>query len=130
MTLYDGSSHSVDSSEMAFKTAAHLAMRKVFTEAQPLLLEPILDVQISAPEEALGDVMGDLNGRRGHIEGMEGTSIHAKVPLAELAGLVTALQSITRGQGTLESSFAYYQEVPPHMQAKLLTELKAETATH
>ncbi|HEY9899696.1 MAG TPA: elongation factor G [Pantanalinema sp.] len=130
VTLYDGSSHSVDSSEMAFKMAAHLAMRKVFAEAQPLLLEPILDVQVSAPEEALGDVMGDLNGRRAHIEGMEGTSIRAKVPLAELAGLVTAVQSITRGQGTLESTFAHYQEVPPHLQARLLSELKAETAAH
>lgn len=130
VTLYDGSSHSVDSSEMAFKTAAHLAMRKVFAEAQPLLLEPVLDVQVSVPEEALGDVMGDLNGRRGHIEGMEGSVIHAKLPLAELAGMVTAVQSITRGQGSLESSFAYYQEVPGHLQAKLLAELKAETATH
>ncbi|MBO9540936.1 elongation factor G [bacterium] len=130
VTLYDGSSHSVDSSEMAFKTAANLAMRKVFAEAQPLLLEPVLDVSISAPEEALGDVMGDLNGRRAHIEGMDGSSIHAKVPLAELAGLVTAVQSITRGQGALESSFSHYQEVPGHLQAKLLTGLKAETAPH
>lgn len=130
VTLYDGSSHAVDSSEMAFKTAAHLAMRKVFAEARPLLLEPIMDVLISAPEEALGDVMGDLNGRRAQIEGMEGTSIHAKVPLAELAGLVTAVQSITRGQGTLESSFARYHEVPPHLQTRLLAELKAEPATH
>lgn len=130
VTLYDGSSHSVDSSEMAFKTAANLAMRKVFAEAQPLLLEPVLDVQVSVPEEALGDVMGDLNGRRAHIEGMGGTTIRAKVPLAELPGLVTAVQSITRGQGRLESSFAHYQEVPGHLQAKLLAELKAETATH
>ncbi|MNU03488.1 Elongation factor G [compost metagenome] len=73
-------------------------------------------------------MVGDLNGRRAHIEGMDGSSIHAKVPLAELAGLVTAVQSITRGQGALDSSFSHYQEVPGHLQSKLLAGLKAETA--
>lgn len=132
VTLYDGSSHSVDSSEMAFKTAAHLAMKKIFNEAQPLLLEPIMDVTMTVPEEAMGDAMGDLNTRRGHIEGVEGNVIHAKLPLAELAGLVGEIQSYTKGQGSIESSFATYQEVPAHLMTKLLTDLKAqsEATTH
>lgn len=126
VTLYDGSSHSVDSSEMAFKTAAHLAMKKIFNEAQPLLLEPIMDVTMTVPEEAMGDAMGDLNTRRGHIEGVEGNVIHAKLPLAELSGLVAEIQSYTKGQGSIESSFATYQEVPAHLLTKLLGELKAQ----
>lgn len=132
VTLYDGSSHSVDSSEMAFKTASHLAMKKIFEEAHPLLLEPIMDVVLTIPEEALGDAMGDLNTRRAQIEGLESGIIRTKLPLAEFSGLVTALQSYSRGQGTLESSFAGYQEVPAHLQAKLLSELKqeVEAATH
>lgn len=127
VTLYDGSSHSVDSSEMAFKTAAHLAMRKIFAEAHPLLLEPLMDVTMTVPDEALGDAMGDLNTRRGQIEGVEGNVIHAKLPLAELAGLVSEIQSYTKGQGSIESSFATYQEVPAHLVNKLVSELKAQT---
>lgn len=129
VTLYDGSYHAVDSSEMAFKTAAHLAMRKIFAEAHPLLLEPIMDLTMTVPEEALGDAMGDLNTRRGHIEGVEGNVIHAKLPLAELAGLVSELQSYTKGQGSIETSFAAYQEVPNLLLNKLLADLKAKEAS-
>lgn len=129
VTLYDGSYHAVDSSEMAFKTAAHLAMRKIFAEAHPLLLEPVMDLTMTVPEEALGDAMGDLNTRRGHIEGVEGNVIHAKLPLAELAGLVSELQSYTKGQGSIETSFAAYQEVPNLLLNKLLADLKAKEAS-
>lgn len=128
VTLYDGSYHQVDSSEMAFKTAAHLALKSLFPQAKPILLEPIMDVTVTVPEEALGDTMADLNTRRGHIEGVEGNAIHAKLPLAELAGLVAEIQSYTKGQGSIESSFRGYQEVPAHLQAKLLNELKAQAA--
>lgn len=122
VTLYDGSSHSVDSSEMAFKTAAHLAMRKIFMEAHPVLLEPILDLVVTVPEQNLGDAVGDLNVRRSHVEGMDGNSIHAKMPLSELAGFIRSLQSFSRGQGTVESSFSHYQELPAALTEKVLKE--------
>ncbi len=122
VSLYDGSSHSVDSSEMAFKTAAHLAMKKIFMEAKPLLLEPILDLSVTLPEEHVGDAMGELNLHRAHVESLEGNTIHAKMPLAELAGFVRSLQSFSRGQGTLESSFSHYQELPAHLSEKVLKE--------
>lgn len=125
VTLYDGSAHSVDSSEMAFKTATHLAMKKVFAQARPILLEPIMDVTLTVPERALGDAMGDLNTRRASIEGVQGEVIRAKVPLSELAGLVSAVQSYTRAEGSVESSFASYQEVPAHLQTKLLADWQA-----
>ena len=122
VTLYDGSFHSVDSSEMAFKTAAHLAMKKIFMDAKPLLLEPVLDLSVTLPEERLGDAMGELNLRRAHVESLEGNTIHAKMPLAELAAFVRSLQSFSRGQGTLESSFSHYQELPAHLREKVLRE--------
>jgi elongation factor G len=126
VTLYDGSSHSVDSSEMAFKTAAHMAMRKIFDEAGPVLLEPVMDIALMVPDDAVGDAMGDLSTRRGHIEGVDGGVVHAKLPLAELAGLLANVQGYTKGQATVESSFSGYQEVPPHLAQKLLAQLKAE----
>lgn len=126
VTLYDGSSHSVDSSEMAFKTAAHLAMRKIFDEAGPVLLEPVMEIALTVPDEAVGDAMGDLSTRRGHIEGVEGGVVHAKLPLAELAGLLANVQGYTRGQATVESSFHGYQEVPQHLAQKLLAQLRTE----
>jgi elongation factor G len=122
VTLFDGSFHSVDSSEMAFKTAAHLALKKIFMEAKPLLLEPILDLSITLPEEHLGDAMGDLNLHRAHVESLEGNTIHAKMPLGELATFIRSLQSFSRGQGTLESSFSHYQELPVHLAEKVLRE--------
>ncbi|MDB5100857.1 MAG: fusA [Cyanobacteria bacterium RYN_339] len=126
VTLYDGSSHSVDSSEMAFKLAAHLAMRKIFEEAGPVLLEPVMDIALTVPDEAVGDAMGDLSTRRGHIEGVDGGVVHAKLPLAELAGLLANVQGYTRGQATIESTFAGYQEVPLHLAQKLLDRLKSD----
>lgn len=122
VTLYDGSFHAVDSSEMAFKVAAHLAMKKIFMEAKPLLLEPILDLAITLPEASLGDAMGELNLRRGHVESLESNTLHAKLPLAELSGFIRSLQSFSRGQGTLESSFSHYQELPAPLSEKVIRE--------
>ena len=85
-----------------------------------------MDVVVTVPEEALGDTMADLNTRRGQIEGIEGNAIHARLPLAELAGLVAEIQSYTKGQGSIESSFRGYHEVPGHLQSKLLAELKEQ----
>jgi elongation factor G len=126
VTLYDGSYHSVDSSEMAFKTAAHMAMRKIFDEAGPVLLEPVMDIALTVPDDSVGDAMGDLSTRRGHIEGVDGGVVHAKLPLSELAGLLSNVQGYTRGQATIESSFHGYQEVPTHLAQKLLERLKTE----
>ncbi len=126
VTLYDGSAHAVDSSELAFKTAAHLAMKKIFMEAGPVLLEPIMALSVTLPEANLGDAMGDLNVRRSHVEGVEGQALRAKIPLSELAGFVRSLQSFSRGQGTVESSFAHYQELPATLVERVL---RAEAMT-
>ena len=128
VTLFDGSSHSVDSSEMAFKTAAHLALRKIFEAAQPVLLEPLMEVVLDVPLEAVGDALADLNTRRGHVEGVEGNVIRAALPLAELVGLRTAVQTHTRGQGQVDAAFRGYQEVPPALQDRLLASLRQQAA--
>ena len=128
VTLYDGSSHAVDSSEMAFKTAAHLALKKIFEAAGPVLLEPVMEVAIDVPFEAVGDALADLNTRRGHVEGVDGTTIRGAIPLAELAALRTAVQAHARGQGQVDATFRGYQEVPPAMQDRLLATLRQQAA--
>ncbi len=128
VTLYDGSSHSVDSSEMAFKTAAHLAMRKIFDEARPVLLEPIMDVTLDVPIDDVGDALADLNTRRGHVEGVEGGTIRASIPLAELVALRTAVQTHTRGQGQVDATLRGYAEVPPTLQDRLLAIMREQAA--
>jgi len=116
VTLVDGSYHDVDSSEMAFKIAGSMAMREGVLKASPVLLEPTMKVEVEAPEDFLGDVMGDLNSRRGHIEGMgseEGiTKVTAKVPLAEMFGYATDIRSKTQGRGIFSMEFSHYEEVP------------------
>jgi elongation factor G len=126
VTLYDGSYHAVDSSEMAFKAAAHQAMKQLFAQAHPILLEPVLDVAVRVPEHALGDAMADLNTRRGHVEGVEDGAITARLPLAELGGLVSGLGGYTQGQGTVSSRLRGYEEVPMALQTAILNALKAE----
>jgi elongation factor G len=120
--LYDGSYHSVDSSEMAFKTAGALAMRQALEAASPVLLEPIMHVTISVPEDAVGDVIGDLNSRRGRPLGMEPvggmTEVRAEVPMAEMLGYAPDLRSITGGQGEFTMDLARYEEVPAHLVEK------------
>lgn len=119
--LYDGSSHSVDSSEMAFKMAAIQAFRKGFMEAGPVLLEPIMNLKVTVPEKYTGDVMGDLNKRRGRVLGMNSTvkgkqMIEAEVPMTELTGYCTVLRSMTGGRGDYSYEFARYEQVPNDIQ--------------
>jgi elongation factor G len=116
VTLFDGSFHDVDSSEMAFKIAGSLALKKGALEANPALLEPVMKVEVVTPEEYMGDVMGDLNRRRGLVQGMEdsamGKVIDAEVPLAEMFGYATDLRSATQGRATYTMEFNKYAEVP------------------
>jgi elongation factor G len=116
VTLYDGSYHEVDSSEMAFKIAGSMALKEGSAKAKPVLLEPIMKVEVVTPEENMGDVMGDLNSRRGMIQGMEdapsGKVIRAEVPLASMFGYATDLRSATQGRATYSMEFAKYSEVP------------------
>ncbi|WP_295587368.1 elongation factor G [uncultured Lamprocystis sp.] len=116
VTLYDGSYHEVDSSEMAFKIAGSMAFKEGCSKAKPMLLEPIMKVEVVTPEENMGDVMGDLNSRRGMIQGMEdspsGKIIRAEVPLAQMFGYATDLRSATQGRATYSMEFAKYSEVP------------------
>lgn len=115
-TLYDGSYHEVDSSEMAFKIAGSMAFKEGMKKAQPVLLEPIMKVEVVVPEEYMGDVIGDVNSRRGHIEGIEPRGgaqvIRGFVPLAEMFGYATDLRSKTQGRGTYTMQFSHYAEVP------------------
>ncbi|PSN17432.1 elongation factor G [filamentous cyanobacterium CCP5] len=116
VTLVDGSYHDVDSSEMAFKIAGSMAIKEAVMKASPVLLEPTMKVEVEVPEEFLGDVMGDLNSRRGQIEGMgtdEGTAkVTAEVPLAEMFGYATDIRSKTQGRGIFSMEFSHYSEVP------------------
>lgn len=118
-TLFDGSFHEVDSSEIAFKIAASMAFRDAMKKADPVLLEPIMNVEVDTPEDYMGDVMGDLNRRRGRILGMEKRgntqTIKAEVPLAEMFGYATDLRSLTQGRATFVMTFARYEEVPRHI---------------
>jgi elongation factor G len=130
--LYDGSYHTVDSSEMAFKVAGSMAMRQALEQASPVLLEPIMTVTVNAPEDTVGDVIGDLNGRRGRPLGMEPvgagmTEIKAEVPMAEMLSYAPDLRSITGGQGEFTMEFARYEEVPGHLAGKVIGSSRAET---
>lgn len=117
--LVDGSFHEVDSSEMAFKIAGSMAFKEAAKKASPVLLEPIMKVEVITPEEYMGDVMGDLNGRRGRIEGMTSRAaarvVKANVPLAEMFGYATDLRSKTQGRATYVMQFSHYAEVPPNI---------------
>ncbi len=125
VTLIDGSYHEVDSSEMAFKIAGSMAFKDGCRKASPVLLEPIMKVDVSVPEEYMGDVMGGLNSRRGRIEGMEARSgaqnIRAMVPLSEMFGYATALRSSTQGRGTFSMQTSHFEEVPKSIQEKVVS---------
>lgn len=129
-TLYDGSYHTVDSSEMAFKIAGSLALKKAVQQSTPVLLEPIMTVEVSAPDDAIGDVIGDLNARRGRVMGVEGRSknqaIKALVPLAEMLEYAPQLRSLTADRGDYTMEFSHYEEVPAHIQDKLVAEANKE----
>ena len=123
-TVYDGSYHEVDSSEMAFHIAGSLAFKDAMSKANPVLLEPIMKVEVTMPEDYMGDVIGDINSRRGRIEGMEdiggGKMVRAYVPLAEMFGYSTDLRSKTQGRGNYSMFFDKYEQVPKNVQEKVL----------
>ncbi len=128
--LYDGSYHSVDSSEMAFKIAGSMAFKQAMEQASPVLREPIMTVTVSVPEHSVGDVIGDLNGRRGRPLGMEPkgsmTEVRAEVPMAEMLSYAPDLRSITGGQGDYSMEFARYEEVPSHLAQKVIARAREE----
>ena len=131
VNLYDGSYHSVDSSEVAFKTATALALRKGVMEAEPVLLEPIYEMVVEAPEYYMGDVMGKLNSKRAKILGMDSTGkdmsqVRAQIPAAALYKYATELRSLTQGRGSYTLEFSHYEEVPAKMAEKIIEEAKAE----
>ena len=130
--LYDGSYHDVDSNEMAFKIAASLAFKKGIVEAKPILLEPIQYVEVLIPEEYMGDVMGDLNKRRGKILGMEPQNdeqkLIAEVPMSEMLTYAINLRAMTQARGSFRAKFARYEEVPAHMAQKIIEAAKQEEA--
>jgi elongation factor G len=128
--LVDGSHHSVDSSEMAFKIAGSMAFKAAYEKAEPLLLEPIMEVEVTTPDDAVGAVNGDLNSRRGRVQGMEPaagmTMIRAEIPMAEILTYSQALTSLTGGRGDYHMHFLRYEEVPSHIAQKLIAETKKE----
>ena len=128
--LYDGSYHPVDSSEMAFKIAGSMAFKKGAEQANPVLLEPIMDIEVVVPESFMGDIIGDLNKRRGRILGMEPVDgmqhIKAQVPMSEVARYATDLRSMTQGRGSFTSSFSHYEEVPAQFAEKIIEEAKKD----
>ena len=129
-TLYDGSYHEVDSSEMAFKIAGSMAFKDAAKKAKPVLLEPIMSVEVVTPEEYMGDVMGDLNSRRGKIHSMEKRGnaqvIRAEVPLSEMFGYATDLRSKTQGRATYTMQFAHYEDVPKGIADAIIAKVKGE----
>ena len=132
VTLYDGSYHSVDSSEMAFKVAGSMAFKEAMEKAKPVLLEPIMTVAVTVPEDSVGDVIGDLNSRRGRPLGMEpkggATEVQAEVPMAEMLSYAPDLRQITGGQGDYTMELARYEEVPAHIAGKVVEKAQGEEA--
>jgi len=127
--LFDGSYHEVDSSDIAFQIAGSIAFKEAMKKADPVLLEPIMEVEVETPDEYVGDVIGDLNSRRGKIMGMENkgviTVVKAHVPLAEMFGYATTLRSLTQGRGTFIMKFSHYEEVPQHVAEQIIGERSA-----
>ena len=124
-TLYDGSYHDVDSSELAFKLAGALATRSGIKQAKPVLLEPVMKVEITTPEEFMGDVIGDLNSRRGRVDAMDDLQGGAKlirgfVPLANMFGYTNDLRSMSQGRAASTMELAQYEEVPPNVAAEII----------
>jgi elongation factor G len=128
--LYDGSYHPVDSSELAFKIATHLGFKKAMEQAGPILLEPIMNVTVTVPEQFTGDVLGNLNTKRARVMGIEqkkGTAvIKAQVPLAEMQRYATELRSLTQGRGIFSMEFSHYEEVPPHIAQVIIEQARKE----
>jgi elongation factor G len=130
VTLYDGSFHTVDSSEMAFKIAGSMGFKKAVAEANPILLEPVMNMEVTVPDECMGDIIGDLNARRGKVLGVEpranSQNIKAQVPMAEILKYAPDLRSMTGGRGVFSMEFSHYEEVPSHLGEKIIEEAKAD----
>jgi elongation factor G len=128
VTLFDGSYHEVDSSELAFKIAGSLGFKEAVRNAQPVLLEPVMKVEVVVPEEYLGEVLGDLSSRRGRIEGMErrGSTqiIRAMVPLAEMFGYATDLRSRTQGRASYTMHFSRYEQTPASISEEVIARVQ------
>jgi len=128
VTVFDGSYHDVDSSDMAFQIAASMGLKNAFEKAKPILLEPIMAIEVSSPDECMGDVIGDLNSRRGRVLGMDskghGQVIKALVPMSEILKYAPDLRSITSGRGSFEARFSHYDEVPAPIAEKVIKEAK------
>ena len=129
VALYDGSFHTVDSSEMAFKVAGSMAFKKAMELCKPVLLEPIVTMKITVPDENMGDVIGDLNSRRGKVVGVEPKAnsqiIRAVVPMSEVLAYSNDLKSMTSDRGLFTMEFSHYEEVPSHLAQKVITEAAA-----
>jgi elongation factor G len=125
-TAYDGSHHSVDSSDIAFKIAASMGFRNVASDADPIILEPIMNMKVIVPDQYMGDIMGDLSGKRGKILGNERQGkkiiVNAQVPMAEAFSYSKDLRSMTQGRGTFEMTFSHYEPVPKNLQEKIVVE--------
>jgi elongation factor G len=132
VTLYDGSYHDVDSSDIAFKIAASMGFKNAVEKAKPVLLEPIMNMEISVPDECMGDVIGDLNSRRGKVLGMDTKGhtqvIKSRVPMSEVLKYAPDLRSITSGRGEFHMEFSHYEELPAHLAEKVIKETKASKA--
>jgi elongation factor G len=130
--VYDGSFHPVDSSEICFKIAGAGALKKGLAEGQPILLEPIMNIKVTVPEDYTGDIIGDLNTKRARVQGMNPGGglnvIEAQVPLAEIMRYAIDLKSITQGRGSYEAEFSHYEEVPAHVAQKIIAERQAQKA--
>ncbi|ASV67656.1 MULTISPECIES: elongation factor G [Cytobacillus] len=128
--LFDGSYHDVDSSEMAFKIAASMALKNAASKCNPVILEPVMKVEVVIPEEYMGDIMGDVTSRRGRVEGMEARGnaqvVRAMVPLSEMFGYATSLRSNTQGRGTFSMHFDHYEEVPKSISEEIIKKNKGE----
>ena len=128
ISLLDGSYHEVDSSEMAFKIAGSMAFKDAMRKAEPIILEPVMDVEVVTPEDFMGAVMGDIQSKRGKIEGMELRGlvqiIRSKVPLSEMFGYSTNLRSMTQGRATYTMQFAHYEETPRSIQQEIIAKVK------
>ncbi|MCH8030156.1 MAG: elongation factor G, partial [Candidatus Dadabacteria bacterium] len=127
VTLFDGKYHPVDSSDIAFQIAGSMGFKKAMEDAQPLLLEPIMKMEVTAPEDCLGDVIGDINARRGKVSGVDpqlgGHVISAEAPMGEVLTYAPELRSITSGRGTFSMEFSHYEEVPGHLSPKIIDEV-------
>ncbi len=134
VTLFDGSYHDVDSSEMAFKIAASMGFKDALAKARPVLLEPIMLIEVTVPDESMGDVIGDLNSRRGRVLGVDPKPpqqvIRAEVPMAEVLKYAPDLRSMTSGRGDFHMSFAHYEEVPPHLAERVIKEVREQRGGH